>query len=158
MIQVKVVAENCRQTNSRNFLFDLWTVARELALANQASLWWNLQRTGLVGAALVVSAGCCAPLIRSDRLVDQPSPSVAKGEEAASTEVAIPLFPDRLVGICRPLLHYLAGPFTPQETIDQYQSAVQPPHSKFHPVPTRPVFAPQPYELGPVVSIPLPNE
>jgi len=49
-----------------------------------------------------------------------------------------------------PILHAIAGPFTPHAIVDPYQSAVLPPHSKFHPVPTRPVFAPLPD--GPLFS------
>jgi len=46
------------------------------------------------------------------------------------------------LGLPHPILHAIAGPFLPRAIADPYQATVTPPHSKFHPVPTRPVFSP----------------
>ena len=110
--------------------------------------------TWLGGITLVplLLAGCCVPLVRSDRLDAGISPtSVA----AADCD---PLIPDGIYAACQPALHFLAGPFVPRDAAEQYQSTIRPPHAKFHPVPTRPVFAsrmsvpPLPHE---VVSVPM---
>jgi hypothetical protein len=62
-------------------------------------------------------------------------------------------------------LPYVAGPFLPRgadSAIPEPQPTIQAPHSKFHPVPTRPVFAPsdgfllsQPIE---VQLLPVPDD
>ena len=92
-------------------------------------------RLSWVGAVLApfLLAGCCMPLVRSDRL----AASVHSKDGAANCE---PLIPDGIYAACQPALRYIAGPFMLQDTAGQAASADRAPHSKFHPVPTRPVF------------------
>jgi hypothetical protein len=105
-------------------------------------------------ALLVVGTGCSGPYIRSQQTAYQSAP---KGEYAAhvsesGTGVDCGLGCDDgqlRLGLPRFVLHAISGPFIPREIVDPYQSTVHPPHSKFHPVPTRPVFAPL-RQIGPL--------
>jgi hypothetical protein len=117
-------------------------------LARSANVLFLSSSLQLVFAALSVAwTGCCGPYICSQQAAYS---SASKGQ-------LLPLQSDcgkgvdcgqgcnhgqLKLGLPRPLLHAISGPFVPHEIVDPYQSTVQVPHSKFHPVPTRPVFAP----------------
>jgi hypothetical protein len=60
---------------------------------------------------------------------------------------------------------YCAGPFMHGQVEPEYatqQATIQPPHSKFHPVPTRPVFETRASYLSPhpmgVQLVPVPDQ
>jgi len=113
----------------------------------QSSQSWTAERGGiyrwLVRVALcatVAVTGCCSPLVRSQRLTD--GLGFAESKPPPLPGAASPILFDRVLALCRPALHRFAGPFTRRDTAAQYQETIRPPHSKFHPVPTRPVFAP----------------
>lgn len=104
-------------------------------------------------ATFAVTGGCAGPLLRSQRL-PHAEPD-CHGHESRQ----------RLRDVTRAALPYVAGPFlAPHHARTQYsveQATIRPPHSKFHPVPTRPVFEPQaasrpPQPLG-VQLVPIPD-
>lgn len=102
------------------------------------------------------STGCCGPYIGSQRGADFLPAAGRVPHVASDCEADCGCgqgFPDgeRRRGLPSRILHAVAGPFTPHAIADPYQSAAHPPHSKFHPVPTRPVFAPlhEPSPLAP---------
>ena len=106
-------------------------------------------------------SGCCGPLLRSERFTEFPGnagttdccePSLATAAaEVVPEQPTAPLIPDGLLSVFNPLVHCLAGPFTPRAAVEEYQAETRPPHSKFHPVPTRPVFMPD--EQPPTPSV-----
>lgn len=90
---------------------------------------------------LALVAGCAAPVIRSQRLHGgrHTLPAIYQGhdhalphdcESCGSRQRLRDLAPY----VAGPLMHHQRQPYAPQ------QATIQPPHSKFHPVPTRPVF------------------
>ena len=100
----------------------------------------------LVLAALVVAwTGCCGPYIRSQQSaylpaseghIPHPASGCGKGIDCAQG-----CYDGQLkLGLPQPILQAISGPFVPHEIVDPYQSTMHPPHSKFHPIPTRPVF------------------
>lgn len=100
----------------------------------------------------LVLPGCAAPLIPSQRFHEGELPHVLSGpvplgghrfgmqdpSECTSCEDR-----QRLGDYAHSAMPYVAGPFMhpsnrPADGVQQ--ATIQPPHSKFHPVPTRPVF------------------
>jgi len=90
----------------------------------------------LITLALV--SGCAGPLVRSQRL---PHKQVSPAEDHADEPR------QRLRDLNQGTLPYVAGPFLRRRHHRmQYvaeQATIKPPSSKFHPVPTRPVFQPR---------------
>ncbi len=93
---------------------------------------------------LVACAGCAMPIIPSHRHFEPhsqrlphrvKSPSVTTDCESCGER-------QRLKDYARRTLPYVAGPFLHGPGVDSPDAAptLRPPHSKFHPVPTRPVF------------------
>ena len=87
---------------------------------------------------LPVLLGCCQLAIPSHRVASQPPTASEPGEMIVMDDagVACPMLP-----CFAGMFSCLAGPFLPRET-QAVTPTIQPPHSRFHPVPTRPVFAP----------------
>ena len=100
----------------------------------------------------IVMSGCAAPMIPSQRLDAIESPHMLSGpvplvghrfgmqdpSECTSCEDR-----QRLQDYGHAVRPYVAGPFMHPGNGTAYaaqQATIQPPHSKFHPVPTRPVF------------------
>ncbi len=99
-------------------------------------------------AALLVSwTGCSGPYIRSQQFAYSSAPNTQQTHLASDCENGVDcghgcIDGQLKLGLPRTILHAISGPFVPHEIVDPYQSTAHPPHSKFHPVPTRPVFAP----------------
>jgi len=91
----------------------------------------------------------CVSIVRSERL------EVGVPPKSALAPDSVPLIPDGIQALCQPILHRLAQPFIPREVAERDQPTVRPPHSKFHPVPTQPVFGAR---VIPVEMIPVPFE
>ena len=98
-------------------------------------------------AFLVLGTGCSGPYIRSQQNAYQAAPHGEHSEHALVSEIDVDCGHgcddgQLKLGLPQFFLHAISGPFVPQEIVDPYQSTALPPHSKFHPVPTRQVFAP----------------
>ena len=113
-----------------------------------------------VASALALGSlvGCAAPLVPSQQLhLTRPIKGhVRPRHKHFNPAGTVCTDRQRLVDA----LPYVAGPFLPDHAAAG-DSAVLPPHSKFHPVPTQPVFAPRddyapPQPIGPHL-IPIPE-
>ena len=93
---------------------------------------------------LAAGSGCASPLLLSERYsAKQTCHEHVPGAACASCQ--------EQHGIRR-ALPYVAGPFLPRygdPALISQPATLQPPHSKFHPVPTRPVFERQPQYAPP---------
>ncbi|MBI2477627.1 MAG: hypothetical protein HYV60_02955 [Planctomycetia bacterium] len=92
-----------------------------------ASMFQEIKITGsaysIVAICAIAMSGCAAPMVPSQRLSCEDR--------------------QRLQDYGRAAMPYVAGPFMHSRNERAYvaqQATIQPPHSKFHPVPTRPVF------------------
>jgi hypothetical protein len=123
--------------------------------------------------ALTLS-GCAAPMIPSPQLQGDELSSMMSGpvplggyrfgvQDSAERNSCEDR--QRLQDYCHAAKPYVAGPFMHPGNEPAYevqQATVQPPHSKFHPVPTRPVFETRPEYLPPqpmgVHLVPVPED
>lgn len=97
-------------------------------------------------------SGCAVPVIPSQRLHEGEFPTMLSGPVALGghrfgmqdpSECTSCEDRQRLQDYAHSAMPYVAGPFMHPSNRPAYgveEATIQPPHSKFHPVPTRPVF------------------
>lgn len=123
---------------------------RDSGLANQLRDHWVASmlasisiRPAVLGglACLALIAGCAAPVIRSQRLLVDPTDHAmhSSNQHVSPHDCHSCRGRQRL----RDLAPYVAGPFLHGQPgpYAAEQATIQPAPAKFHPVPTRPVFA-----------------
>lgn len=112
-------------------------------LARNAIAQSKLRGWVLAGLLLPLT-GCCGPYICSQQNLYAPTGKGHPGHADCGKGGCEPCSDGQLkLGLPRPILHAISGPFLPHGIADPYQATTHPPHSKFHPVPTGPVFAPR---------------
>ena len=136
----------------------------------------RIRRTafGVAAAGVLAMSGCATPMVPSQRLHESELTNVMSGpiqigghrfkredSSACSTcedRQGLPDYTHRV-------MPYVAGPFMHHGRDAEYaaqQAMIAPPHSKFHPVPTRPVFETRdsyhpPQPIG-VHLVPVPDQ
>lgn len=129
---------------------------------------------GIAAVCALATSGCAATMIPSQRLHEPELSKVVIGplqiggqrfgmqdaSECTSCEDR-----QRLQDYAHHAMPYVAGPFMHQRAEPEYaaqQATIQPPHSKFHPVPTHPVFETRASYLPPqpigVHLVPVPDQ
>ncbi|MGE3779058.1 MAG: hypothetical protein AB7F89_17870 [Pirellulaceae bacterium] len=105
------------------------------------------------GLLATVELGCCSPLIVSRRFAEGAAPcaTAVSDETAASCECGSAW---EHILLCARRPHRLL-PGADGDGHGWFAEPIQPPLSKFHPVPTRPVFAPRPEYEPPQPLAPL---
>lgn len=136
--------------------------------ARSVSNWWSRRSTWLTMFVVTACAAGCSPLTMGNRcVVNEPTPACLVNETGQPADATAPLCgsPDGVCtcGGCRsvcpkpsrwprmprlPHLHGLLWCFGPlfhwgesSEEAATMEAELYPPHSRFHPVPTAPVFA-----------------
>lgn len=136
--------------------------------ARTVSNWWSRRSTWLTMLVMMVCAAGCSPLTMGNRcMVNEPMPACAPSDTPPSNPESAPLCgsPEGVCtcGACPPVcskpwprprlprlphLHGLLWCFGPlfhwgesAEDAATVEAELFPPHSRFHPVPTAPVFA-----------------
>jgi hypothetical protein len=87
------------------------------------------------GALMLVAAGCCGPLVVSHRYAA--NDGIMDGRCGTEREAA------GSCGCAHVVDHLLHHAPLPGTEGGKALGTIQPPHSRFHPVPVRPVFAPR---------------
>jgi hypothetical protein len=99
---------------------------------------------------LLMATGCCQLMIPSHRVHPYSPAGMAmpvQDEMIAGDSICPPAMANpRGQNCCMPLCSAGEKP-SPEEAEEPSNPMIRPPHSKFHPVPTRPVFAPLGFEL-----------
>ena len=130
-----------------------WISHRSFQCSGASVSQGNNIRRLLIGAAAVYALamlGCAAPVALSQRFYEPDASACTACEDRHGLHGIEP---------------YVAGPFMHRRGATEYmaqQATIQPPHSKFHPVPARPVFETRASYLPPqpmgVELVPVPDQ